>query len=81
VDLHRRKDVIEFAVADTGPGFDPALASPGSGMANLADRVETAGGVLRIEAAPGSPTVIAGRIPVAETTHIAAASYQATALE
>jgi signal transduction histidine kinase len=62
--LRRSDGAVAFTVADAGPGFDPSMVSSGSGLANLADRVETAGGELRIEAAPGTPTVIEGRIPL-----------------
>jgi signal transduction histidine kinase len=64
IELRRLHDSVEFMVADAGPGFDPSRVLPGSGLTNLADRVETAGGNLRIESAPGSPTVVAGAIPL-----------------
>jgi signal transduction histidine kinase len=66
VQLHRSDGAVEFAIADSGPGFDPATAVGGSGLANLADRIETAGGELRIDTTPASRTVVWARIPVGD---------------
>jgi signal transduction histidine kinase len=51
-------------VADRGPGFDTATVKPGSGLTNMRDRLEALGGTLEIVSAPGSGTVVVGRVPV-----------------
>jgi signal transduction histidine kinase len=53
-----------FVVDDDGAGFDPGAVQRGAGLTNLADRVAAVGGTLRIEAAPGHGTHVAGRIPI-----------------
>jgi signal transduction histidine kinase len=55
---------LAFAVADDGPGFDPAATPRGAGLQNMADRIEALGGRVDVEAAPGRGTVVRGRVPV-----------------
>jgi signal transduction histidine kinase len=55
---------LTFRVTDDGRGFDPASSPAGSGLQNMADRVESLGGRLDIESAPGHGTTVTGRIPV-----------------
>jgi signal transduction histidine kinase len=64
VRLERDDQDLAFSVTDDGRGFDPAIARRGSGLQNLADRLEALGGTFEIEAAPGSGATIRGRIPV-----------------
>jgi signal transduction histidine kinase len=54
---------LHVAVLDDGIGFD-TNASPGSGMAHLADRVAAMGGTLRVESAPGHGCTVSASIPV-----------------
>ena len=54
---------VVFGVDDDGRGFDPRAAAGGHGLANIADRVATAGGSLSVDAAVGSGTRIAGSLP------------------
>jgi signal transduction histidine kinase len=56
---------LEFSVADDGAGFDPASVQRGSGLTNLADRLEAVGGTLRIDSRPGDGTRVTGRVPTA----------------
>jgi signal transduction histidine kinase len=56
---------LSFSVADDGPGFDPSVRQPGSGLQNMSDRLAALGGALEISARPGSGTTIAGCISVA----------------
>jgi signal transduction histidine kinase len=56
---------LSFEAGDGGPGFDPATVPAGSGLTNMADRVEALGGQLEIASAPGEGTRISARIPVA----------------
>lgn len=62
--LERRDGVVEVSVRDDGRGFDPARSEGGFGLVGMRERVELAGGELRIEAAPGEGTRISARIPV-----------------
>ena len=56
--------VLTFTVEDDGAGFDAGAVSPGSGLANLAERIEAVGGTLAIDSAPGTGTRIVGRLPL-----------------
>ncbi|MGE5335982.1 MAG: GAF domain-containing protein [Nitrososphaerota archaeon] len=56
---------VEVAVRDDGRGFDPGAAAAGFGLVGMRERVELAGGELRIESEPGRTAVLA-RIPVGE---------------
>jgi signal transduction histidine kinase len=64
VRLHRDDGDLVFEVVDDGRGFDPSKTPPGSGLQNMADRLEALGGTVDIESAPGSGTIVSGRIPV-----------------
>jgi signal transduction histidine kinase len=55
---------LEFGVEDDGLGFDRKATSDGHGLANIADRVTTAGGTLEVDTAVNAGTRIVGRIPV-----------------
>ena len=54
---------LEFAVADTGRGFDPASVEPEGGLLGMEVRIRAAGGVLRVDSAPGQGTTIRGLFP------------------
>jgi signal transduction histidine kinase len=54
---------LSFTIEDTGCGFDPRTTTPGSGLANLRERIEGVGGRLEIASAPGRGTAIAGVVP------------------
>lgn len=58
--------VAVLELHDDGPGFDPA--SPrGSGLQNMADRVEAAGGRLSVDSAPGAGTWVRAEVPLPAT--------------
>jgi signal transduction histidine kinase len=63
-ELHWDSDrsLLRFEITDDGPGFD-AAASTGNGIQNMADRIGAAGGVLKIESAPGAGTKVSGSVP------------------
>jgi PAS domain S-box-containing protein len=69
VRARRAGGMVAVEVADDGGGFDPdeALArAPGSGRVGLrsvAERLEGAGGALRVRAAPGRGTKVEVRLP------------------
>jgi signal transduction histidine kinase len=55
---------LTFSVSDDGQGFDVETQARGSGLQNMADRLEALGGTLEIHSAPGEGTSVTGRIPV-----------------
>ncbi|WP_329000174.1 histidine kinase [Kribbella sp. NBC_00709] len=55
--------VLDLTVQDDGAGFDLQAASAGVGLANMRDRVESAGGTLTISTARLRGTLIAARLP------------------
>jgi signal transduction histidine kinase len=63
VRLRREDDELLFSVADDGRGFDPRAVSPGAGLTNLHERVDTAGGRVEILSAPGRGTTVTGAVP------------------
>ncbi len=63
LDLRGGPGVLEVIVQDDGSGFDPGATRVGAGLANMRDRVESAGGTLTIETAPSRGTLVAARLP------------------
>ena len=59
-------DRLQFEVRDDGRGFDVNVAGTGSGLAGMADRLDTVGGEVRIESTPGAGTVVTGSVPIRE---------------
>jgi signal transduction histidine kinase len=59
-----RGDQLELVVADDGAGFDPGAESDGYGLAGMRERVELAGGDLRIESRPGTGTRVLAALPL-----------------
>jgi signal transduction histidine kinase len=64
VRLRDRDGALEFSVSDGGPGFDVSAGPAGSGLANMADRLDAIGGRLKVESSPGSGTVVEGSVPI-----------------
>jgi len=63
VSMTRQDRHIEFAVRDTGTGFDPAARHAGSGLAHIRERVAELGGTVDIESAPGRGAALTVRVP------------------
>jgi signal transduction histidine kinase len=63
--LEGRPDELAVSVEDDGAGFDPASTAAGAGLANIRDRVESVGGTVRIESAPGTGTRLHAAFPMA----------------
>lgn len=57
---------LQFEVRDDGQGFDASSVSAGSGLAGMADRLDTVGGEVQVESTPGRGTIVTGSVPVAE---------------
>jgi signal transduction histidine kinase len=64
VRLREDDGLLAFEVSDDGSGFDVEETPSGSGLQNMADRVEALGGSVSITSWPGAGTTIVGRIPV-----------------
>ena len=58
---------LSFDVRDNGAGFDPDTVPRGSGLQNMADRLDALGGMLEVTSAPGDGTTVRGRLPVSSS--------------
>jgi signal transduction histidine kinase len=71
VTISRRGANLVLRVHDDGVGFDPIEAvrpSPGHlGLAALTERLELAGGAIRIESAPGAGATVEVEVPAVQT--------------
>jgi signal transduction histidine kinase len=63
VRLCEEDGVLRFEVVDDGRGFDAATTTKGSGLTNMADRVDAVGGEVRVISAPGRGTQVRGSLP------------------
>ena len=63
VRLSSREGKLAFEVEDDGRGFDPPTTRRGSGLTNIADRLDALGGGLEIDSAPGRGTRLRGTVP------------------
>ena len=52
-----------FAVSDDGAGFDPEATPRGSGIQNMADRLEAFAGRLEVTSSLGAGTTVRGELP------------------
>jgi signal transduction histidine kinase len=55
--------VVTISVRDRGHGFDPASHTSGFGLVGMRERVESLGGSLSIDSAPGRGTTVSVRLP------------------
>jgi signal transduction histidine kinase len=55
---------LTFVVEDDGAGFDADKVKAGSGLTNMADRLDALGGGVAVDSAPGLGTRLKGRVPV-----------------
>lgn len=62
--LEYADDRVEVTIRDDGRGFDPTATNGGFGLVGMRERVELAGGELRIEAATGRGTTVSAAIPL-----------------
>jgi len=63
VTIEAAESALRFEISDDGCGFDPSAPTTGTGLANLADRLDVLGGTLAVESRAGSGTTITGRLP------------------
>jgi signal transduction histidine kinase len=64
VSLQASDNQLSLTVRDDGEGFDMAKSSTGSGLQNMADRMEALGGSLTVRSERGRGTVVAARVPL-----------------
>jgi signal transduction histidine kinase len=79
IDLNAHDGELRFHVSDDGRGFDPRITPRGSGIRNMADRLEAVGGELTIRSSPGQGTTLSGRIPIQPVANAEMASGNALA--
>jgi signal transduction histidine kinase len=65
---------LVFTVSDDGRGFDPDATPRGSGLQNMADRIDALGGRFEIVSRPNQGTTVRGRIPIQRVASAQASS-------
>jgi two-component system, NarL family, sensor histidine kinase DevS len=55
---------LRLSVVDDGTGFDPQASTGGFGLTGMRERVELAGGELRVEPGESEGTIVSARLPV-----------------
>ncbi|MEE9473774.1 MAG: ATP-binding protein, partial [Acidimicrobiia bacterium] len=61
---------LSFEVTDDGNGFDTSMVAAGSGLANMADRLDAVGATLSLESVPGSGTTIRSTVPIGDRVNV-----------
>jgi signal transduction histidine kinase len=64
IDIRFRGTRLAIDISDDGVGFDPQQVSPGQGLANIRDRVESLGGRLQLTSDPGRGTRLDIELPM-----------------
>ena len=72
VDVEGRPDELTLTVTDDGSGFDPSRVTAGTGLANMRDRVDSAGGTMELVSTPGQGTRLRATIPSGELSSVEA---------
>jgi signal transduction histidine kinase len=68
VRLSERDGHLHFSVSDDGRGFDVATTTRGSGLINMADRLDALSGTMAVCSTVGKGTELSGSLPVYEAT-------------
>jgi signal transduction histidine kinase len=63
VRLREADGELRFEVEDDGRGFDVSAVKTGSGLTNMADRLDAAGGRLDVDSEPGRGSRLCGTVP------------------
>jgi signal transduction histidine kinase len=64
VRLREEDGTLRFGVADDGTGFDVTATARGSGLTNMADRIDALGGDVQLSSEPGRGTQLYGWVPL-----------------
>jgi signal transduction histidine kinase len=78
VQLSEHDGTLRFSVSDDGRGFDVDATARGSGLVNMADRIDALGGTVNLRSSPGMGTELRGALPVYGAT--VAADHASTSL-
>lgn len=63
VEVDAGPEALTVTVTDTGTGFDPDQVTSGTGLVNIRDRLDAAGGTLEVASAPAKGTRLRAVIP------------------
>jgi len=63
VSLAFGQEMLHIEVKDNGCGFNPGWKPPGMGLRSIRERVESVGGSLEIDSAPGQGTCVLVQVP------------------
>lgn len=66
VELRRCGDLLTLEVRDNGVGMPPEIATKGSGLLGIRDRISAIGGQFSLDSSPGKGTVLSMSIPLTE---------------
>jgi signal transduction histidine kinase len=55
---------VSCQISDNGQGFDMAATPRGSGLQNMADRMEALGGSVEVQSSIGSGTSVTASLPL-----------------
>ena len=66
VTFRERDGVLDFEVADNGPGIQPSAKWSGMGFTSMRDRVGAVGGELEIVSSPGVGMTVHGSVPTGD---------------
>jgi signal transduction histidine kinase len=64
VRLRDEDDTLHFDVEDDGSGFDAATTPRGSGLTNMADRLDALGGTVGVRSTPSQGTTVSGILAI-----------------
>jgi len=64
IKLRSSNSALSFDVTDDGLGFDVTKDTAGSGLRNMADRIEAMGGQLEIRSSAHQGTTVSGLVPI-----------------
>jgi signal transduction histidine kinase len=74
VTLGQSDGTLTVSVSDDGRGFDTATTRRGSGLINMADRIDALGGELAVQSAPGEGTHLRVALPAGEAVPMLASA-------
>jgi len=66
VEVRESGGAVEVSVRDAGRGFEPEGSTAGFGLVGMRERVESLGGTLAVQSAPGAGTTVTARLPTGQ---------------